>query len=342
MAGLSDRLGIYSIAWGYLVGFGLSLVFQFAILLNGGMQFQMAAGSDMGEVISFLRKSAPLLLLTSASQINVLVERSIASRLPVGSLSALNFANKINRISVDICIIPILTVLLPTISGAFARGDLDSLMHRIRRSAHSVLLILIPITIFIVVFRTQIVGIFFQRGVFDASATAKTSSALLLYSIGLAPHGLYLLMIYIYLAAQATLYLGVIGAASAIVNIILNVTLVRPFGYHGIAIAWSGTALIYLAMLFVVAKRRVLHIRLTDYLRPLYSVGFGSILLAVFLYLVGIRWQPFADFGARTAFLISSLLGVVLYAATLYLVRDTIVVAAVEALRAKLSATRQR
>lgn len=280
----SRQMGIYSIAWGYCTGFATSLIILLWYASKTSLRYEKRIISNVSEVQSFIRKSSPLLILTTFSQVNVLVEKSIASRLDVGGISALSFAHKLSQMAIDICIVPILTVLLPTLSGEFSLNQKETVSRRISKGTEIICLILIPISIIVALLSKELVGVVFERGVFDNSDTLKTSSALIFYAIGLLPHGLYLFFITNYLAMQETLSLGKIGAVASCINIALNLILIHYFEYLGIALAWSISSFFYLIMLMIVSKKKLMlsnnQIRATPYFRIFVS----GVLMGVSIY----------------------------------------------------------
>lgn len=281
---LSRRIGIYSVAWGYCGGFGFSLLFLLAYISTNGVKYKTQLISNLPEVTSFIKKSSPLLILTTFSQINILVERSIASRLAVGGISALSFAHKINQMAIEICIIPILTVLLPTLSREYSINQTHEFRERIEKSTEIICLILVPLTVVFVMFSQELVHIVFERGVFSNRDTLKTSSALLFYALGLLPHGLYLFFITNYLALQKTLTLGKIGAIASCINIALNLILVQFFEYRGIALAWSISSTFYLFLLLFVFKKKLMGSSYQVGIKPYVKILTSGVIMGLSLY----------------------------------------------------------
>lgn len=58
----------------------------------------------------------PIIIGVSINQINVLVDRTIASKVAVGGISALNYASRLNEFVQGIFVLSIITVMYPMIS----------------------------------------------------------------------------------------------------------------------------------------------------------------------------------------------------------------------------------
>jgi len=125
----------------------------------------------------------PVIIGTSVNQINTLVDRTLASKLAVGGISALNYANKLNGFIQGIFVMSIATVLYPTISKMAAEGNMDGLKKSVSEAISSISLLVMPATIGAMIFSKPVVSLLFGRGAFNASAINMTSSALLFYSI---------------------------------------------------------------------------------------------------------------------------------------------------------------
>ena len=123
-------------------------------------------------------------------QVNTIVDRMFASGLPVGSISALNYANKVNGMIISIVATGIATVALPALSRAAANKDLGRLRGTMLLAIRGMNLIIIPMTIGMLVLCRPLVRLLFERGAFDAHATSLTATALLSLSLGLFAYAL--------------------------------------------------------------------------------------------------------------------------------------------------------
>jgi putative peptidoglycan lipid II flippase len=198
----------------------------------------------------------PALMGLGVNQINILVDRWIASWLPEGSISYLYYANRLVQFPLGVFGIAIAVVILPVLSGHAARNEMDDLKNTLLFGIKLGMFIMIPASLGLIVLRWPLVNVLFQRGVFDKTATVATSSALLYYSIGLFAFagakitgtGLYSL--------QDTKTPFIISIYTLIINIILNLVLMGPMKHNGLALATSISAIFnFLALMLVIYKR---------------------------------------------------------------------------------------
>ena len=66
----------------------------------------------------------PAIIGTSVNQINVLVDRTLASGIAVGGISALNYANSLNLTVQGLFVVSLTTVMYPMISKMVAEDNM--------------------------------------------------------------------------------------------------------------------------------------------------------------------------------------------------------------------------
>ena len=191
-----------------------------------------------------------------ADQVNILVDTVLASGLTDGSISALNYSNRLISFSSGIFIMAIMSIMFPIFSEHIEKDDDLSLNNAIRSSLRVLLIIMVIITSIVLVFHAEIVSIVFERGKFDSVATEKTSSVFLFYGVGLIFIGLRELFNKIFYAKKDTktpLWISIISVST---NIILSLLLVDSMGINGLALASSLSIILYVSIqLFMLNKR---------------------------------------------------------------------------------------
>ena len=189
-------------------------------------------------------------------QVNILVDTVLASGLTDGSISALNYSNRLISFSSGIFIMAIMSIMFPIFSEHIEKDDDLSLNNAIRSSLRVLLIVMVIITSIVLVFHTEIVSIVFERGKFDSVATEKTSTVFLFYGVGLVFIGLRELFNKIFYAKKDTktpLWISIISVST---NILLSLLLVDSMGINGLALASSLSIILYVSIqLFMLNKR---------------------------------------------------------------------------------------
>jgi putative peptidoglycan lipid II flippase len=118
---------IYSMAVAVMVGGALQVGIQIPALKRIGMLPRLSlnpfAGLSDPGVRRILKKMGPAVFAVSAAQISLLINTNIASRLGAGSVSVLQYADRLMEFPTGMLGVALGTVLLPSLSKANADGD---------------------------------------------------------------------------------------------------------------------------------------------------------------------------------------------------------------------------
>lgn len=199
----------------------------------------------------------PVLLGSAVQQINTVVDKTLASSLVEGSISALNYSTKINSLVISVFVTAITTVVFPMLAKAFNQNDTNQVKEIMGEGINIILIITVPATIGIVLIAKPIVKIFFERGAFDETATLMTSQALTFYSLGLVGSSLRLMLNKVYYSYQDTVTPMVNGILAVIINLIFNLILVKPMAHSGLALATSISSTITTLLLFINLRKKM-------------------------------------------------------------------------------------
>lgn len=238
----------------------------------------------------FLKKAmmltVPVLLGSAVQQINVVIDKTLASELATGSVSALNYANKINEMVIAVFIMAITTVIFPMLSGAFAKDDNEQVVEILSQGVNIILLITVPATIGLVLLAKPLVYLFFEKNAFDARATLMTSNALIFYSLGLVGASLRLMLNRVYYSFHDTMTPMKNGAIAVGVNVLMNLILVKYMAHSGLALATSISATVTTILLFLDLRKKMGHIGMKKFVRCFIKSLLASLVMGVVVYLI--------------------------------------------------------
>lgn len=181
----------------------------------------------------------PLLIGNSAIQINQIVDRTIASGLPEGAVSALSYCHVLAQFVTNILIVNVGSILFAHFSNLIVEGKIKNVQEELAKSLSLLVCILIPIFIVTTINAREIVEILYYRGAFSATAVDLTSVALIGYAISFPFVGVRDLLTKSMYAYQDTRRPMITSLVSIICNIIFSILLSRWFGILGIAIGAS-------------------------------------------------------------------------------------------------------
>ncbi|GGX24178.1 lipid II flippase MurJ [Streptomyces chryseus] len=193
---------------------------------------------------------APVILFAVGRQGQVLVERFLASPLPGGAISHLNYAQKVAQMPMVLSLM-ICTVTFPVVARAMAEGDEEGARLRVERDLALAATVVLLGTAMVLGYAPQIIEVLFERGAFDARDTATTATVMRVYALGLLGHCLVgALSRPFFSASRPTWYPAAAMAAGLVVTTAAGAVAAERFGVHGIAAAnavgISTTALLLL------------------------------------------------------------------------------------------------
>ena len=182
------RYGPYSIVIGYMAGYVLQLlILGIPVLLVFPVRYSLTLRAS-GESFRNLRGAGTAQLTAAVAwQGVVVVERIIASFLPAGTLTALNYGFKIQGALTELLGGSVGTAALPALSRAVARKDHEEERATFRETLRISLVLLSPMAVFCLLLNHSIIRLFFQRGNFTPEATRLMAIVLFYYSLSLLP-----------------------------------------------------------------------------------------------------------------------------------------------------------
>ncbi len=194
-------------------------------------------------VRELLRMMAPMLLGQSLVYINQLVDKSLASGLAAGSVTAMSYAAVLSNL-VGTFITAFCSMLFSYITARISRGEEEDAAHLTVRSASLLILVFLPVSILTVLRADDIVSAVYARGAFDAAAVRVAAAALRGYGCIFVPLVLRELFSRFQYGYKDTRRPMVNSAASILLNIALSVALCPRFGVFGITFASSVSVLL--------------------------------------------------------------------------------------------------
>lgn len=247
------------LASGSVIATASQLVLLLPFIFNNGYSYKFNLDFKDEHLRRMVYIALPVIIGVSVTQINVLIDRTIASTIAVGGISALNYANKLNGFVQGIFVLSIATVMYPIISKMAAKNDMIGLKRTVSEAISGTNLLVIPATIGAMIFAEPIVRLLFGRGAFDETAVEMTAYALFFYSLGMVGYGLREVLSRAFYSLQDTKTPMINAAISMGMNIVLNIILSRFLGIGGLALATSISAIFCTFLLFISLRKKIGH-----------------------------------------------------------------------------------
>ncbi len=261
----------------------------------------------------------PVILGTSVNQINVLVDRTIASSLAVGAISALNYASRLNLFIQGLFVTSIITATYPMMSSYASKNNYSEIKKIIRESVNTIIIFVLPITLGTLIFSEEIISILFARGAFGASAAQMTSVALFFYAFGMLGFGFRDVLSRAFYSLQNTKTPMINAAIGVLINIVLNIVLSKYLGIGGLALATSIAATFTAFLLFVSLRKQIGDFGIRKILASFLKIFIASLVMA---FLAKLSFNYFILLFSKTLALALAIgIGIIIYFAVVYFMK---------------------
>lgn len=233
---------------GFLISSILQVAFLWFISIKNGFKYSLILDRSDKYLKAFLSSLTMLILSSSLLQVNVLIDRTLATQVVVGGLSIFEYGNRISDFVMGLTIIPVSTAVFPMMTKVK-----DNPVHLGRILTDGIRLsslIIIPASVVTVVFADVIVRILYFRGAFGTEDVIMTSEVVRFYGVGLLAFSFREMFMKCFYAAGDVKSPLINSSICIGCNIVLNFILLKVMGLGGLALATSISAVLSVALLY--------------------------------------------------------------------------------------------
>ena len=184
---LLPRFGVHGLAYGAVLGAALHFSIQVPGLIRYRMQWRFELGLRNPQLWRVIRLMLPRIGGLGVFSLNFLVMNNIASRLGVGSVSALDWGWRLMQIPQTLLGTAMGIVIFPTLAALSEMNDMSGKRDAMSGALRFILISSIPSAIGLIVWGRPLISRL-ERGAFDASASALVYSTLSMFTLGLIVH----------------------------------------------------------------------------------------------------------------------------------------------------------
>lgn len=268
---------IYIVALAVLGAGFLQLALQFPALrkagvrLGGGFDFRQAA---LRKIVKLM---GPMLIGLSAVQVNAYLDYLIAFFLsatevsgdtftifgrvfdyPVaeGSVAHLWYAQRLYQLPLGVFGIALATAIFPFLSRHVTHKDYQSFSDTLAQGLRLVIFLALPASVGLILIRTPLVQVLFERGAFKSQDTHQVALTLMFYSLGITAYFLQQLVVRAYYSFQDPVTPVKVAVRVIGLNLILNLSLIWPLGTGGLALSTAICAALQVGILLRTLLKR--------------------------------------------------------------------------------------
>ena len=288
----------YVMVYGTLIAYIAQLLFQLPLLIKKGYKHRLTVNLRDENIRQILFLVIPVFIGSYINQINAVVNRTLASTLDSGSITALNYANKLNMCAVGVIAVAISTIMYPILSKLASEGNKKLFKINISKSINMIVIIMLPIMVVMTTFSKEIVKVLFEEGSFNSHDTYLTSTALFFYSIGILSYGLKELLAKSFYSLQDTKTPVRNATISVVINIVFSIILVNIMGIGGLALASSISATVTTMLLLISLRKKIGKIGFSYILKTFIKGAIASIVMYI---IMRIAYNYIFIYGSRFA-----------------------------------------
>ena len=252
------RFGIEAMAVALVIGGAVRLLIELPFV-NWGYRFRPDFKFKTSEFRILLKRLPSALISEGVVQLNTLIDKAMASTLPEGTISVLNYGHRLMNVFSGLLSTAIATAMYPQMIELIALKKEDEIRKLMTKIINIFSVLMIPVTLACVLFRVKLVDVAFQRGSFSAESTTVTSGVFALYSLGLFFIAANTVVTNLFYGYGDTKTPMLISIANLAINVVLNFVFIYLWGVNGLAFATSLSAIItFIVRLFAARKYVIL------------------------------------------------------------------------------------
>lgn len=252
----SGNARILVVAWSIILAGAIQWLMQMPLLWRCGFRPKFSINWHDERVRRVWQLMGVAAIGMGVIQINVLLDRLIATFIGPGSASYLYYAERLLYFPLGIFGTALGTVLLPTFSAQMVQSRPDLVRQTLNHALRQLTFLALPAALGMLVLAKPIIQVIYERGDFSPHTTAMTALALSVYAPGLIAFSLLKILIPIFYAQQDMKTPVRIGIICTCLCVVLKIILMGPLKHAGIALGTVVAASAEVIVLAVLIHRR--------------------------------------------------------------------------------------
>lgn len=246
---LGQRFGIWAMVAGTDAGTLIHMGIVATMMHRSGYRFSLRWHGMSPAVAQVGRQYGQVLLSGVVASGGLLVDQSMAAMLVAGSVSAMVYANRFVSVVLALIAGAISTAIVPPLSRLIAHRELRGCRAMMQTWVRNTAVVAVPIAILLIVCARPLVRIALQHGAFGPRDTAVVARVLAMYAIQIPFFAASRVFYRFLIAMRRTDLVFYCGIINLVLDVVLNLLLMRWYGVAGIALAtslWTVSTFIFL------------------------------------------------------------------------------------------------
>ena len=252
-----DLPAITGMAIGAMLGGLLQFVVQLPALFKFGFKFRWQLNFEDPGIRRIIKLIIPGTVGLAATQINIAISTILATSQGDGAVSWLSYAFRVMQLPLGLFGVAVAQATLPVISRQAAEKKHGEMAQTLSGSIRLSSFINLFACFAIMALAEPVIRVLFQHGKFTPADTIATAMALRAYAVGLLFFCLVKVMGPAFYALDNTKIPVAASIVAVAVNVVLNLVLIKPCGYWGLALGTGVGAMFNAGILFVMLSRQL-------------------------------------------------------------------------------------
>jgi putative peptidoglycan lipid II flippase len=250
-------LGITALAIGSVVGWIAGLAVLFPGIRDQGIRYRPRIDWHDPAVREVGAMVWPILIGSAVGKISIFSDQILGSTLAVGSISSLNYAEKLFQLPLGLFVAGITVPIFPLLSEQVAANAPERVKATVDFSLRLMGFLLVPATVGIILLRYPIIGLIFEHGKFTADDTGRTAWVLLFLCLGLYAYAGRDTLTRVFYAYHDTRTPVKISVATVVINVGLSYLFMQFLGVGGLALGTTVALTVNFVVLIWLLKRKI-------------------------------------------------------------------------------------
>jgi putative peptidoglycan lipid II flippase len=243
-------LGIYALVAGTLIGFGLEAALMGLTLIRRNFSLRPRIIRADPAMRTILAQFLPVVAGTIIMGSTEVIDKGMAAALAPGSVSSLNYGNKITAAVLTLATTALGTALLPYFSKMAVDREWKDIRSTIKLYIGLIFALGIPGACILFGISEAIVQLVFQRGSFTSQDTTVVASIQSLFALQIPFYVASIVVVRLISSLRANHILMWGAAINLVVNVTLNIVFIQFIGLKGIALSTSCVYLVSFVFLY--------------------------------------------------------------------------------------------
>jgi putative peptidoglycan lipid II flippase len=256
VAFFGERYGVRGLLTATFIGLSLQALILIPPILKTGYRYRPSFNYRDEDVRKALRLIPPILIGTSAYQLNMLFNTTLAANFKDAIAIMVTVQNLI-LYAVLAFIYSITAVVFPRFTMLAARNEMEGFKHSLQKVLKSVTYFLIPATFGFIAVRHQLVNFLYGWGRVTSDNVSLGSGIFALYALGVTGIGIKEVIDRAFYSLKDTRRPAYNGVIIMCVNIALSLILITFIGVLGIPLANSISSITGAVVLFIMLRKKI-------------------------------------------------------------------------------------